>query len=57
MLKSLNPLALSLSHYIRTSNGDVDKKKLTEVSQLLTSGKSCNSDNVVIELILDYILN
>ena len=45
MLKSLNPLALSLSHYIRTSNGDVDKKKLTEVSQLLTSGKSCNSDN------------
>lgn len=45
ILKSLNPLALSLSHYIRTSTGDVDKKKLTEISQLLTSGQSCNSDN------------
>lgn len=44
ILKSLNPLALSLSHYIRTSDGGIDKKKLTEVSQLLTSGQSCNSD-------------
>lgn len=45
ILKSLNPLALSLSHYIRTSDGGIDKKKLTEVSQLLTSSQSCNSDN------------
>jgi len=45
ILKSLNPLALSLAHYIRTSSGDIDKTNLSEVLQLLTSGQSCNSDN------------
>jgi len=45
ILKSLNPLALSLSHYIRKPNGDVDKQKLSEITKLFSSGQSCNSDN------------
>ena len=44
-MKSLNPLALSLSHYIRKPNGDVDKQKLSEITKLFSSGQSCNSDN------------
>ena len=45
ILKSLNPLALSVSHYIRTPNGDVNTQKLNEITQLITSGQTCNSDN------------
>ena len=44
ILKSLNPIALSLSHYVRTDKGEIDKNKLNEISKILNSDKSCNSD-------------
>jgi hypothetical protein len=41
---NLNPLALSLSFYVRKSDGSIDKEKLSEIKNILISDENCISD-------------